>query len=487
MYQTKQITPHKTKKRNEFLRKVKAGNDWCTLSPHRIATLDTRTTVASLKSFWNGCSIPSHVMQGWSKDKMLRMLTSEHIIATELANDFTRLGIVNIIRCYRAAIIASNFGSLYDGGQVMIDIARYSQSGEIVVMERDTDPVSEPEPIEPIRIERVPIEELEPTEIDREIENILKEEPELEPEPVRQEPESKKTDPLYAVFESLLEPMVKRLAESSVSEDRIRELILEHSTGPHVIKIPDPVKGPDVSPELAHKKFPDVLLAASQKINVMLIGPAGSGKTTTAEQIAKALSVPFRFSGAIDSPYKLTGFVDAASNVVRTAFRECYEHGGLFLFDEIDASSASAVLALNAALANNSADFPDGVVEKHPDFYCIAAANTFGHGADRVYVGRNQLDGATLDRFVVIEFDYDDALERSLVGSEGLEWCLHVQKVRRAVFRLKLRHVVSPRSSIFGARLLAAGMDRSVVETMTVFKGMDKETRAKIEMEMSLC
>jgi len=71
----------------------------------------------------------------------------------------------------------------------------------------------------------------------------------------------------------------------------------------------------------------------------------------------------------------------------------------LFLFDEIDASLPNAVLAFNAALANGYADFPDGMVKRHPRFACIAAANTFGMGADRIYVGRNQLDGADAGPF----------------------------------------------------------------------------------------
>jgi cobaltochelatase CobS len=39
-------------------------------------------------------------------------------------------------------------------------------------------------------------------------------------------------------------------------------------------------------------------------------------------------------------------------------------------------------------------------------------ANTFGTGADRQYVGRNQLDESTLDRFRIgqIERDYDSEI-----------------------------------------------------------------------------
>jgi cobaltochelatase CobS len=40
----------------------------------------------------------------------------------------------------------------------------------------------------------------------------------------------------------------------------------------------------------------------------------------------------------------------------------------------------------------------------------VATANTFGTGADRVYVGSLQIDGATLDRFAFLEWPYDEGL-----------------------------------------------------------------------------
>ena len=78
-------------------------------------------------------------------------------------------------------------------------------------------------------------------------------------------------------------------------------------------------------------------------------------------------------------------------------------NGGVFLFDEIDAADANVLLVVNSALANGRMSVPSRhdqpVAKKHSEFVCIAAANTFGRGADRVYVGRNELDEATLDRF----------------------------------------------------------------------------------------
>lgn len=223
-----------------------------------------------------------------------------------------------------------------------------------------------------------------------------------------------------------------------------------------------------------HFQFPELIKILATKLNVYLVGPAGSGKTTAAINCAKALGIPFHFTGAIASEFKLTGFINAQGQIVSTEFRKAYESGGLFLFDEIDASYPQAVLAFNAALANDYMDFPDKRVERHKDFYCIAAANTFGQGADRQYIGRNQLDAASLDRFVFIDWKFDENLERELAANE--DWVNFVQEVRRVIAELKIRHIVSPRASIFGAKLLASGLSRKMVEKSVIWKGLDIST-----------
>jgi MoxR-like ATPase len=229
-----------------------------------------------------------------------------------------------------------------------------------------------------------------------------------------------------------------------------------------------------------HEAFEDVLRAISKGLGVYLVGPAGSGKTTLAGQCAEALGLDFYFTGAIDSSYKLSGFTDAHGRVVPTEFKRAYEKGGLFLFDEVDASDAGALLAFNAALANGHADFPEGAIKRHPDFRVIAAANTYGTGASRVYVGRNQLDAATLDRFVFLTMGYDSKLEATLAPAEIVQ---RIQSIRAAVDRLKIRHIVSPRASIQLAALLDAGMSRAAAEDAAIWKGLDTDTRHKIEQE----
>ena len=231
-----------------------------------------------------------------------------------------------------------------------------------------------------------------------------------------------------------------------------------------------------------HFQFEKLSKYVQTKNNIFLVGSAGSGKTTAARNIAKALNIKFYFTGAINSEYKLTGFIDAQGRIVNTEFRKAYEHGGLFLFDEIDASFPQAILAFNAALANNYMDFPDRKVKRHKDFYCIAAANTFGTGADRQYVGRNQLDAATLDRFITFNWEIDETLEHELANNH--EWVNYVQKARKAASKIGERHIISPRASMQGADLLRIGIDRKEVEKDVLWKGLDASRIQMIKNNM---
>jgi hypothetical protein len=288
-----------------------------------------------------------------------------------------------------------------------------------------------------------------------------------------------------------------------ISEDRVLELIRANAARPAHVTIDLTAPGVTLSGEaIMHYRFPLLLSAVAARVNTMLVGPAGSGKTTAGLKVAEALRLPFEFTGAIDNSYKLAGFIDAQGRVIHTGFRRTFEHGGVFLFDEMDGSMPGALLAFNAALANDMYDFPDGCVKKHPDFRAIAGANTYGTGADRQYVGRNKLDAASLDRYSVLEWGYDEALEASLVGaqapkgcpvpqsikplSEGeaqalaVHWLARVQKVRKAVQDLKVLHVVSPRATINGSKLLAAGWQWTDVEEAVIWKGLDADTKTKV-------
>src|SRR5690625_241719 len=232
--------------------------------------------------------------------------------------------------------------------------------------------------------------------------------------------------------------------------------------------------------ERQHKGFDTLLKLCSLRKNVMLVGPAASGKTTVAENVAKVLDLPFHpmSIGLQTSKGDLMGVKFADGSYQPSPLRKAYEHGGVVLLDEFDAGHAGVNTIINAATANAVCGFPDGTVKRHKDFICIVAMNTWGWGANDQYVGRNKLDAATLDRFLKLPWEYDEDLEREIAGNR--EWTDRVQALRRAAGKVQAKVLISPRASINGADLLAAGFDWDEVENMTIWNGVDRATKEKV-------
>lgn len=234
--------------------------------------------------------------------------------------------------------------------------------------------------------------------------------------------------------------------------------------------------------DLVHEKFEEILMLVNNNIPVMLTGGAGSGKSSTCEKVANALGLDFYFSNAITQEYKLTGFIDAMGNYQETQFYQAFKNGGLFLLDEIDASVPEALVILNTAIANGYFDFPNGKIEAHKDFRIVACANTYGLGGNDVYVGRNQLDGASLDRFAVIYFNYDEILEKNLVVNK--DWAEFIQALRERIQKRQIKHIVSMRATLYGDKLIQAGYSTKKILEQVVFKNLlpdDLKSIGKLE------
>jgi hypothetical protein len=169
---------------------------------------------------------------------------------------------------------------------------------------------------------------------------------------------------------------------------------------------------------VVHEKFDMVCNLVQNNIPIFLTGAAGTGKNHLVKDVARALGLNFYFTNAITSEYKLSGFIDANGRFHETAFYNAFSKGGIFFFDEVDASTPEALAYTHAAISNGYCDFPTGHVEAHPDFRVIAAGNTFGTGADLEYVGRFQLDAATLDRFALVNIDYSPEIESAMAMHE---------------------------------------------------------------------
>lgn len=253
---------------------------------------------------------------------------------------------------------------------------------------------------------------------------------------------------------------------------------------------PEPTPEPKPQPKLEgkyHYQMPllmQMLQARTEegtRLNFWIAGPAGSGKTSAARLAAGILGLDFDFTGAIMDASVLLGYVSQVTGkYIGTSFRRIWEHGGVFLLDDFDASDPVVCVSLNAALAGTLCAFPDKIVPKHPDCAILLSANTWGSGATAEYVGRNQMDKAFINRFVPLDWQYDNDLERETCGNP--KWALRVQALRARVQSLGIKFLITPRQSYNGAALLKVGISWQKVEEITLTGLTETQKKAVLDV-----
>lgn len=228
---------------------------------------------------------------------------------------------------------------------------------------------------------------------------------------------------------------IKKIIDKSVDE-KIKDV------RPTKIEVKTP-EGTHEVKGVTHEKFQKILTLLYNGQAVYLYGPAGTGKTHLASQIAEALGLPFHYSGQLSQEYKFTGFTDAMGNFQPTPFYKAWTEGGLFFLDEMDRSFPDVLTDLNGALANGIFDFPApiGIKKMHKDFRCLAAGNTLGRGATGAYTAANALDASTLNRFMFVEMGYDKKIEDAI----DKEAAAFVRAMRKASERAGMDIVLSYR------------------------------------------
>lgn len=239
-----------------------------------------------------------------------------------------------------------------------------------------------------------------------------------------------------------------------------------------------PPPAPEIKVEgLTHPKLPDLIRILRAGENAFLVGPAGSGKTTAAKQAREALAASFSredyqvfATGAVSDGFALLGYKNAAGEYVRTAFRDAVEFGHLFLFDEVDASAADALLVVNA-LDNGFIAFPDATIPVHPHFRLIAGGNTDGSGATMEYSGRTRMDGAFRDRFAILDWNLDPRIEAHLSRGDSL-WLEAMRSIRAFALSREIMDVVATSRAVRrGPLFLHEGMERMRVLEVTCKRG----------------
>ena len=231
---------------------------------------------------------------------------------------------------------------------------------------------------------------------------------------------------------SLLRDLLLQDYTPGLDENQVRAIVQELIAGvaPRVIEVRHPDKAPIKIEGLVHPEFERALHYLSTigpngyRTNVMLVGPAGCGKSHLIKQLAKALDVRSTIVGGTagvtegDLIGRLLPGDGGRFEYRPSRFIQLYEEGdALLAFDEIDGFDPNMLMVANMPLANGSMfvhlrpDNPE--VRRGKRVHFMATANTFGTGANPIYVGRNPMDEATRDRFMFITVDYDKRLESS--------------------------------------------------------------------------
>jgi energy-coupling factor transporter ATP-binding protein EcfA2 len=306
--------------------------------------------------------------------------------------------------------------------------------------------------------------------------------------------------------------IVKQMAGAAMDENKVREVVRSELSHVQPARLVVSSAGEVTLTERTHPLFEKVLrLVDGAKLNVLLVGPAGCGKSHMAEQLARALKRRFGTlhctAGASESQllgYLLPTGAGGAFAFHPAQFATMYREGNsLFLIDEMDAADPNMLMVINGALANGHLHIPQSidapVFDRGPNAAIIAAANTYGTGPDLVYAGRNQLDAATLDRFYVVEMGYDAGLEAEIAGREftpGKAWQAAkeptaqelrefgdwIAELRDKVRDLKLRRVVSTRTLQKGIAARCAGIPAAEVKR-DLLAGWTRDELSKVGVQ----
>lgn len=233
--------------------------------------------------------------------------------------------------------------------------------------------------------------------------------------------------------------------------------------------------------EVYCNKFDRILARVARGKYVYLHGPAGSGKSHTAEQVAELLGLDFYGQTTVQFAHDVRGYGDAGGNFIQTPFFKAFANGGLYFQDEYDRSNAEAAIVLNTALANGWYDFPVvGRVTAHPNFRFMAAGNSLMSGPDEEYVTAQQMDASSRDRFnSYFEVGYSHEVELHIAeGNEDI--VAFVEDVRQAIAATGVKHVVSYRATAAMVDEVNNENDKVACCEEAVFKGLLKDERAII-------
>lgn len=176
-------------------------------------------------------------------------------------------------------------------------------------------------------------------------------------------------------------------------------------------------------PDLVRKAL--LWMAGVAGKSLYLAGPAGSGKTSLAEQVAARLGWGCTTLSCNNRTEKadIVGYVgleNGATKFLPGPLVRAMKLGEMIIFDEGDALPPSISIVLNRVLEGAPLTIVETgqIIEPHPDFRVAFTGNTQGRGdSTGNFRARQVQDAAVLDRFLFVEVDYpSDKEEDKILG-----------------------------------------------------------------------
>lgn len=172
----------------------------------------------------------------------------------------------------------------------------------------------------------------------------------------------------------------------------------------------------------AYQMNPQVLTvleaAYKHKQPMILVGPPGTGKTTSVEEFARIKGVPYlRKPIEADTEaselsfVRQVGYTNGQAEIVfeLSNVLQFIQSPGILLIDEpFQSLSGSCLAPLRTILDEGKCYIPDGrVIDKHPDCWIVFADNTKGAGENYEKYQRNIQDASLISRIdICLEYDY---------------------------------------------------------------------------------
>jgi len=291
----------------------------------------------------------------------------------------------------------------------------------------------------------------------------------------------------------------KKIMEDGGIQDAIDEYIEERTKeviAPTIIKVKEKVIFDPADGDLLHYQFTDVLDKLVMFGKVFMHGERGTGKSSIAEQLYKIMAETngwdeddkYRYTYVAGtagvSEAQLLGKSTFDGRYIEGQYVKPFSDGGMIVADEFNGFDPNMALIHNAMLDGQGLLFTPNDPEaphryRHDDFKFIAIDNTNGYGNDFSYVGRNQQDSATLDRFTgaTVSIGYDPKIESTIVG-EYSEVAVALWDLRDRIKNERLNRNISTRAFYTSAQIVAHAVKGAISPSVTPIRtgvGQDVE------------